>query len=334
MVGVGDDGRDDGGAFGIDHLLQFLAHLAPAAGLEEGAGGAGAVADVGHGDLDGVFVHGDFLAKDFGADDGVLSKVLGGAAADHEEAALGAVHLDLGELEEVGHAVDADIGLAGLFAEPLVLADTEAGAAVAEGGAEDGHATLVAGLDEALFLHAMTVGEPFAYLVEELAAGVRTALEGVGDITGSLVASLQFLLVDEGIINTVDVELAELGVGDDVLLGADVVLVAEGLEEVHVDDAGASADDGVDHLVAHHVDVHLHATGGGGGTGDGEDVGAVLLGDHLAEDVGGAGGVAAGETHVTHGIDKLGAVVLLDVNVLDGFFQEVFLFHCIMSLLH
>ena len=33
MVGVADDGRDDGGAFGIDHLLQFLAHLAPAAGF-------------------------------------------------------------------------------------------------------------------------------------------------------------------------------------------------------------------------------------------------------------------------------------------------------------
>ena len=128
---------------------------------------------------------------------------------------------------------------------------------------------------------------------------------------------------------SVDVELAELGVGDDILLGADVVFVTQGLEEVHVDDAGTSADDGVDHLVAHHVDIHLHASGSAGRTGDGEDVGAVLLGDHLAEDVGGAGGVAAGETHVTHGVDKLGAVVLLDVNVLDGFFQEVFLFHCI-----
>ena len=150
MVGVADDGGDDGGAFGIDHLLQFLAHLAPATGLEEGAGGAGAVTDVGDGDLDGIFMHGNLFAEDFGADDGVLGEVLGGAAADHEEAALGAVHLDLGELEEVGHAVDADIGLAGLFAEPLVLADAEAGAAVAEGGAEDGHAALVAGLDEAV----------------------------------------------------------------------------------------------------------------------------------------------------------------------------------------
>ena len=328
MVGVGDDGGDDGGAFSIDHLLEFLADLAPAAGLEECGGGAGAVADVGHGDLDGVLVHGDFLAEDFGADDGVLGEVLGCAATDHEEATLGTVHLDLGELEEVGHAVDADVGLAGLFAEPLVLADAEACGAVAKGGAEDGDAALVAGLDEAVFLHAVTLGEPFANVVEELAAAVGTGLEEVGDVAGSLVASLEFFLVDEGVVDAVDVELAELGVGNDVFLGADVVLVAEGLEEVHVDDGGAGGDDSVDHLVAHHVDVHLHAAGSAGGAGDGEDVGAVLLGQHLAEDVGGAGGVAAGEAHVAHGVDELGAVILLDVNVLDGFFQEVFLFHC------
>ena len=29
MVGIADDGGDDSGAFGIDHLLQFLAHLTP-----------------------------------------------------------------------------------------------------------------------------------------------------------------------------------------------------------------------------------------------------------------------------------------------------------------
>ena len=82
----------------------------------------------------------------------------------------------------------------------------------------------------------MTLGEPFAHVVEELAAAVGTGLEEVGDVTGGLVASLQLFLVDEGVVDAVDVELAELGVGDDVLLGADVVLVAEGLEEVHVDD--------------------------------------------------------------------------------------------------
>ena len=277
-------------------------------------------------------MHGDFLAEDFGADDGVLCEVLGGAAADHEEAALGAVHLDLGKFEEVGHAVDADIGLAFFLTQPLVLADAEAGAAVAEGGDEDRHAALVAGLDEAVFLHAVAVGQPFAELVDEFAAAVGAGFKQVGHIAGGLVAGLQFLFVDESVIDAVDIELAEGGVGHDILFGADVVLVAERLKEVHIDDGGAGGDHGVDHLVAHHVDVHLHASGGGGGAGQGEDVGAVLLGQHLAEDVGGTGGVAAGEAHVAHGVDKLSAVVLLDVNVFDGFLQEVFLFHFVKVL--
>ena len=41
---LGDGAAVD--AEGVDHLLEFLAHLAPAAGLEEGGGGAGAVAGV------------------------------------------------------------------------------------------------------------------------------------------------------------------------------------------------------------------------------------------------------------------------------------------------
>ena len=108
VVGIADDGGDDGGAFGIDHLLQLLAHLAPTAGLEEGRRRAGTVAHVGNGDLDSILMHGNLFAKDLGADDGVLCEVLGGAAADHEEAALGAVHLDFGELEELQQMVYAE----------------------------------------------------------------------------------------------------------------------------------------------------------------------------------------------------------------------------------
>ena len=44
--------------------------------------------------------------------------------------------------------------------------------------------------------------------------------------------------------------------------GADVVLVAKGFEEVHVDDAGTCAHHGVNHLVLNHLHIHLHAACG------------------------------------------------------------------------
>ena len=180
VIDVGGYGWDYRCAFGIDHLLEFVVDFAPTAGFEEGGGGAGAVAHVGNGYLDGVFVHGNFVAEDFGADYGVLCEVLGSAAANHEEACLRCCHLDFGEFDEVGYGVDAEVFLAFLGAFPLVLADAEAGAAVAEGGAEDWHATFVAGLDEAVFLDGAAVVEPFAEFVDELAAAVGTGLEHVG----------------------------------------------------------------------------------------------------------------------------------------------------------
>ena len=215
-----------------------------------------------------------------------------------------------------------------------MLADTETGGAVAEGGAEDGHTAFVAGLDEAVFLHGTAVVEPFAQLVDKLARAVGTGLEHVGQLVGGVVAGLQLLFIDKGVVDTVDIKFTQFGVGDDILLGADIVFESQSLQEVHVDDGGTGGDHHVDHLVAHHVDIHLHAAGGTGGASYGEDVGAVFLFAHHGEDIGGTGGVATGERHAAHGVNQLGGVVLLDVDVFDGLFQEILLgqifdvFHC------
>ena len=215
-----------------------------------------------------------------------------------------------------------------------MLANTEASGAVGESGAEDGDTAFVAGLDEAVFLDGTAVVEPFAEFVDKLARAVRTGFEHVGQFVGGVVTSLKFLFVDKGVVDTVDIKFAEFGVGDDVLFGADIVFEAEGFEEVHVDDGGAGGDDHVDHFVANHVDIDLHAACRTGGAGDGENVGAVFLFAHHGEDIGGTGSVAAGEGHAAHGVDELGGVVFLNVDVFDGLFEEIFLgqivdvFHC------
>ncbi len=72
------------------------------------------------------------------------------------------------------------------------------------------------------------------------------------DLLGRLVADAKFFLVDERVVDAVDGMLAQLVVEQAgfELVASDVVLEAEGFEEVLVDDVRAGADDGVDHVVA------------------------------------------------------------------------------------
>src|SRR5882672_1838909 len=71
---AGDEGKGEGG-LGVDHLLVGEVDFAPGTGFFEGGAGEGAVAGVGHGDLDGVLVHGGFDAEDVGGHDDVLGEV-------------------------------------------------------------------------------------------------------------------------------------------------------------------------------------------------------------------------------------------------------------------
>ena len=103
---------------------------------------------VGDGDLDRVFVHVGLDAEDFGADHGVLGEVLRHPAADHEQARVAGLDLDLRQLAEVGDRVDHHVGLAFLEALDLVLDQPKARRAVDEGRAEDRHALLVGRLHQ------------------------------------------------------------------------------------------------------------------------------------------------------------------------------------------
>ena len=127
-------------------------------------------------------------------------------------------------------------------------------------------------------------------------------------------------------VDAVDHELAEVGVACSVfvLVAGDVVVEAEGFEEVLVDDVGAGGDDGVDHVVADEVDEELLQAGGDERAGEAEDDAAVSVAEHHVVDGGGAGGVTRGVGHVAHGVDQGDDVVAGDVEVLDGAGEELF----------
>ena len=106
--------------------------------------------------------------------------------------------------------------------------------------------------------------------------------EGVGDLAGGVVADTELFLVDEGVVDAVDHELAEVGVvlAVFVLIAGDVVLEAEGFKEVLIDDVGAGGDDGVDHVVADEVDDDLFEAGGDEGAGEAENDAAFGVAEH------------------------------------------------------
>ncbi len=202
-------------------------------------------------------MHGDVVvAEDLGADDGVLDEVLRHAAADHQQAGRARLDLDVGQLAEVGDGVEHHVRLPRLGALDLMLDQPEAGRAVDERRAEDRHVMLVGELDEAVVLLAV-LDEVLAHLADEGAAAVRLGLEAVGDLEDRVVAVLELLLVDIGVVDAVDVERAQdVVVGDFKRL---IVLVAKALEEIHVDDRGAGGDDAVDHVRADELGVQVHA---------------------------------------------------------------------------
>ena len=228
------------------------------------------------------------VAEDFGADDGVLGEVLGHAAADHQQAGGAGLDLDVGQLAEVGDRVEHHVVAAALHRVDLMLDQPEAGRAVDERRAENRHVMLVGGLDQAVGLLGIAVGEPLAHFPDELAARIGARLEAVGDLADGVVAILQRYFVDIGVVNAVDVERAQRVIVRN--FERLIMLVAKRFEEIHVDDGGAGGDDGVDHVGLHQLGVEIHAAAGRGRPGDDQDDRAILVGEHLVVEIGGARG--------------------------------------------
>ena len=136
MVGVAGDQGDGDGGFAEDHLFEDGFNFSPTVRFLEGAAGESSVANVGDGDLDGVFVHGGFVADDFGGDHDVLGEVFGDSAADHQKAGDAVLDFDLGQFVKVLDAVERDFGA--IAAAVLVGDEAETSGTVAEGGDEDG----------------------------------------------------------------------------------------------------------------------------------------------------------------------------------------------------
>ena len=81
------------------------------------------------------------------------------------------------------------------------------------------------------------------------------------------------------------------------------MLETEGLEKIHIHDRRPRGDDGVDHVVLHHLHVDLHTAGGAGAPREGQDDTALLFGKHPVINVGGVGQIAGGEGHPLHSLD-------------------------------
>jgi len=206
VVEIADDQGQHRGGFGVDHLLMGGLHLAPGGGLLERRAGTGTVAHIGHRDLHGILVHGHLGAQQIGAHHGVLGEIFGHAATDHEQPGGGRLHLDAGQLVKIAHRIDGEVGRVAAFM--LVQDQAETGAGVAEGRAEDGHPVLMGQGRQGLLFFGLIL-EIASHLGDELAGGVGPRIAGIGNGFGDRVALLQFIFVDEGVVDAVDVQAAQ-----------------------------------------------------------------------------------------------------------------------------
>src|SRR5690606_6521419 len=166
------------------------------------------------------------------------------------------------------------------------------------------------------------------HLDEELARRVRARRQRVGDLRDGVVAHAQLLLVDVGVVDPVDRQLAELVVVDE--RRALVVPEAERLEEVLIDDVGAGRHDHVDHVVLHHLHDHLLQAGADQRAGQAEHDAAVLVAQHHLVDRRGARRVARLERHVRPGVHQRPGIEGIERDVLDALLEEL----ALVCLLH
>src|SRR5258706_9983450 len=325
VIRIPNDQRHGQRCLAEDHLFVNRIHLTPTARFLERAARERAVAHVGDGDLHGVLMHrGVFVGENLGGDDDVLGEILRNPPADHEQAGVSALELELRELVKILAAVDADLWAVG--ARVLVGDDAEAARAVSEGGDEDRDIFLVGFQDNAVGRLAVA-GKIRAHLADDLPRAVGARLELIEDLLRRLIADAQLFFVDERVVDAVDHQLAKLAVARAALefVGGDVVLVAEAFEEILIDDVGAGGDDRIDHVIADHVHEDFLEAGADERAGETKDYAALFVLEHAVVDVGGAVQVAGRESHVLHGIDDRDDVLLRDVNVLDGLLEIIFL---------
>ena len=200
----------------------------------------------------------------------------------------------------------------------LVHHQAEARAAIAEGRDEYGHIMLVARLYKAVLLLGVR-SEVAAHLPDKLSRAIGARLKAVGYGLYRCIAMLQFLLVDVRVVDPIDVLRAERAIINE--LRAFVVLVAERLEKVHVDNGCPGGDHDVYHVAFYHVHVHLHTSPRAGTTGERENRCAALISQHTIEYVGRIRGFPRGERHLTHCINYRARIDLFYVDMLNRFLQ-------------
>ncbi|OPY10066.1 MAG: hypothetical protein A4E66_01649 [Syntrophus sp. PtaB.Bin001] len=111
-------------------------NLPPRCRFTEGRTGTGTVTGVRHGDLDGVAMHGHFLAQYFRTHHSILGKILGNTPADHQQSGIFHRHLYCSQFPEILYGIKTHMPVRRIY---LVEDQSESGAAVRKSRAEYRH---------------------------------------------------------------------------------------------------------------------------------------------------------------------------------------------------
>ena len=320
---IGDTGQqgDDGAGLGKDHLFERRVDFAPGGRLLEGGAAARPVADIGDGNLDGVFVHLDHMTENFRTNHGVLGEIFRHAAPDHQQARCPGLDLDVGEFAEVTDGIDGEMA----FRVAVLMKDQpKTGAGIGEGRAKHRHAVLVRRLHQRVRLAGLAGGKIGPHGLNELARRMRPGRETVGNFANDRVAGLKVFFVNVGVIDPIDEVASQIPVIN--IRRALEMTKPQGLEKIHVNDAGAGGDNSVNHVVFDQVGIDLHTSSRRCGAGQGQDDRTGLITKHGVVYFRRSRQIARGERHFRHAVDNRAGIDGRHVHVLDRRAQQFCLF--------
>src|SRR5437870_621757 len=103
------------------------------------------------------------------------------------------------------------------------------------------------------------------HLADEFTRGIRSMFEALGNIANGVIADAKLVLIDEGIVDTVDGEIAKFIIIEE--LCTLIMAKPKRLEKILIDDVRACRNNRIRHPIFDEVDNHFLESGANERTG-------------------------------------------------------------------
>ncbi|OPY10065.1 MAG: hypothetical protein A4E66_01648 [Syntrophus sp. PtaB.Bin001] len=173
-------------------------------------------------------------------------------------------------------------------------------------------------------------GKITPHLPDEFPGRIWSRGKAVGNFSYGAIADLQFLLIDIGIVDSVNVQTPQFLIVH--MRTTLIVTESQGFEEIHVHNRRPGGYNDINHIVTNQVRIDLHAARCTRASRNREDYGTVGIGKHLIVYFRGHGKIPRRKRHAPHGLYDLHCIDCREINMFHGSVQIILFLHKFSSL--